>query len=572
MYNQFYGFSEKPFNLTPDPKFLYLTTSHREALASMIYGIKERRGFISITGEVGTGKTTLIYTLLNNLNEKIKTVFIYHTNTTFEQLLKNILMELNVPIDNEDKTSLLHKLNEYLIQRLSQEETLAIIIDEAQNLPKEVMEELRMLSNLETCKSKLLQIVLVGQPELEVKLNSADLRQLKQRIGIRRQIKPLSQEESKKYIEHRLKLVGSSSSNVFTPEAISLIVRHARGIPRTINILCDNAFLIGYSASKKKINTQIIKEVISDMDGSTAEPIRQQAEAVKLRPVAPKIKASYNKIAVPILSLLCLGLIALLGREYLQPDITPSKAQDIRYAKNLNASPPPQSSFNSNLSAGEIKTDLVSDSNDPPEELEATTPQPLQPITASLASLLTEPEPASTESLKPALPPPTSLNTLKKEDNIKLILTVRKGNCISYLAQKYYHMTNETLVDLILKVNPSITNAHLIKVNQQIKIPEITEESLIIKSSDNTYKIHMGTFQTPDYAQLYYDEPALMGKEINIIPLKVSPHDTWYRVVLGKFDTKAEGLKTMEVLKQKGLLPCFATTKGTYFLDADSPR
>ena len=157
----------------------------------MLYGINERKGFINITGEVGVGKTTLIYTLFNNLNEKVKTAFVYHTTATFEQLLTYILMDLNVTIDSQDKITLLSKLNAYLTYNISQDETLAIIVDEAQNIPNKVMEEFRLLSNLETTKQKLLQILLVGQPELEEKLNSQDLRQLKQRIGIRRKIKPL---------------------------------------------------------------------------------------------------------------------------------------------------------------------------------------------------------------------------------------------------------------------------------------------------------------------------------------------------------------------------------------------
>ena len=186
MYTQFYNFSEKPFNLTPDPKFLYLTPSLREALASMLYGINERKGFINITGEVGVGKTTLIYTLFNNLNEKVKTAFVYHTTSTFEQLLAYILTDLNISVDTQDKITFLNKLNEYLACNISNDGTLAIIVDEAQNIPNKVMEEFRLLSNLETSKQKLLQILLVGQPELEAKLNSPDLRQLKQRIGIRR--------------------------------------------------------------------------------------------------------------------------------------------------------------------------------------------------------------------------------------------------------------------------------------------------------------------------------------------------------------------------------------------------
>src|SRR3972149_76267 len=159
MYNEFYAFSESPFNVTPDPKFLFLTPDHQEALAAMIYGIRERKGFISITGEVGTGKTTLIYTLLKQIEERVKAVFIFHTNITFEQLLRNILLELELPIVEKGKTALLRLLNEYLIQRLTRDENLVIIIDEAQNLSKEVMEGLRMLSNLETPKSKLLQII-----------------------------------------------------------------------------------------------------------------------------------------------------------------------------------------------------------------------------------------------------------------------------------------------------------------------------------------------------------------------------------------------------------------------------
>jgi len=271
MYNEFYGFSEVPFNVTPDPEFLFLTPDHREALAAMIYGIRERKGFIAITGEVGTGKTTLIYTLLKQIEERVKAVFIFHTYITFEQLLRSILLELDLPIVEREKTALLRLLNKYLIQRLTRDENLVMIIDEAQNLSKEVMEGLRMLSNLETPKSKLLQIILVGQPELEAKLDSEDLRQLKQRVEIRRRIRPLSHEECPKYIEHRLNLVGSSSRKLFTQDALSLISDHSRGIPRTINILCDNALLIGYGMTQKVIDGKIIHEVLKDMGSSVPE-------------------------------------------------------------------------------------------------------------------------------------------------------------------------------------------------------------------------------------------------------------------------------------------------------------
>jgi general secretion pathway protein A len=321
MYNEFYGFSEQPFDITPDPKFLFLTESHREALASMNYGIKERKGFISISGEVGTGKTTLIHQLLDSLERGVKVVFISQTKVTFEQLLREIILELKLRLVGEqNKLSLTRKFNQYLIKRLALDNNLAIIIDEAQHLSIEALEELRMLSNLETATAKLLQIILVGQPELEDKLNSRELRQLKQRIVIRRRILPLREEDSRRYIEHRLKIVGSSTSQVFTPDALSMICHYSKGIPRTINILCDNAFLIGHGHGKKKVNPLIIQEVIRHMEAlprkewveeNTGYPKRNRSWASILRRLLPRI--SYAALPLFLLILLILLGIGNVG-------------------------------------------------------------------------------------------------------------------------------------------------------------------------------------------------------------------------------------------------------------------
>jgi general secretion pathway protein A len=282
MYTQFFSFSERPFDISPDPRFLYLTPGHRETLASMIYGVTERKGFISVTGEVGTGKTLLIYALLRNLNQKARVIHISHTDITFEQLVKTIFLNLDLPITGSDSFLMLHELNEHLLRRLAWGGNVALIIDEAQNLSREVMEQIRMLSNLETAKEKLLQILLVGQPELEVKLNSNDLRQFKQRIGIRRRIKPLSRDEATEYMDHRLHLVGSRVADVFTKEALELIYLYSQGIPRTINIVCDNAFLIGFSTDEKLITSKIVREVLSDLDGGPSWVEQgQQGEAKK---------------------------------------------------------------------------------------------------------------------------------------------------------------------------------------------------------------------------------------------------------------------------------------------------
>ena len=503
MFDKFYGFSEKPFELTPNPRFLYLTRSHKEALASMTHGIKNPKGFISMTGEVGTGKTTLIHSLLSNLDEKVKTVFIFHTTITFNDLLKTILRELDQASVKQNKMDLLHQLIQYLVLMGTRGETLAIFIDEAQNLSQKLMGELQMFSNLE---SKVIQIVFVGQPELEDKLNSEDLTQLKRSIKIRHQIRGLSEEESTEYINHRLKLVGSSSSEIFTPKAISMICSHAQGIPRVINVLCDNALLMGYSLSKKRIDVDIIREVIKNMEGLSPRKTIPSSTTVinKFHPLPFGLQFPLNKAyLIIIISLLCLGVFILLTRRYLE-----------------------QKSFK----IWDIK---------------------------SLKSHYIDTEPSSTETSSQITPPSTSISTRGREYKLKEVVAVKKGQTLSQLTQKYYGMTNRTLIDFILELNPEITNVHLIIFDQKIKIPNITEELLIIQSPDRTYQIHAGTFKTPDAAKLYSNEPVLKGKKIEILPRKVSPRETCYRVMIEKFDNKDEALKMISLLKKNGLLPAF---------------
>jgi type II secretory pathway predicted ATPase ExeA len=242
-----------------------MTDSHQEALSSLLSGIQERRGFISLSGEVGTGKTTLLNYLLSILDKEVKTIFIFNTHIPFEDLLKEILRNLAIRAVDGTKISMIRRLNLYLLKTLQRKENVAILIDEAQNLSTEVLEELRMLSNIETGEAKLMQIVLVGQPELEKKLNSEGLRQLKQRIGIRRQIRPLTEVESRQYIDDRLQKMGARNEDIFTHEALDLICRYSAGIFRNINIICDNAFLIGYALKKKPIDAVIVREVFGDM-------------------------------------------------------------------------------------------------------------------------------------------------------------------------------------------------------------------------------------------------------------------------------------------------------------------
>ena len=268
-YNGFYGFSEKPFEVVPDPEFFYSAASHLNVLTSVINGIENRKGLMSITGEVGTGKTTLIHFLLHCLDERVKTVLILHPSVTFEELSRNILLGLDQVVAEETKQTLLSQLSGYLMEKIGEDETLVVIIDEAQNLSSETMEELGTLFEENPWVAKRFQVVFVGQPEFQHKISTPRLKQLDRKIDIRCQIIALTKEESRKYIDHRLKSVGSRSWEVFTPEAVSMIISYARGFPRVINILCDNAFMIGYGLSKRRVGGDIIRKAIKDMEGPT---------------------------------------------------------------------------------------------------------------------------------------------------------------------------------------------------------------------------------------------------------------------------------------------------------------
>ncbi len=274
MYEQFYGLIEKPFGVTPDPRFLYLSPQHREALAYLQYGLRERTGFVAITGEVGTGKTTLLHALLNELDASTRTAFVFNTALTAKGLFRMMAADFGMKTSAGTKTELLLDLHQFLLRQYTQGIQCVLVIDEAQNLNYRLLEEIRMLSNLETDREKLLQIIMVGQPELGAKLAMPKLRQLRQRINARYQIGPLSAEECDQYIAHRLRVAGISQDGPFCREAITEIYRWTNGIPRLINMVCNRALVLGYARGCQQIGLSLIRETVTGLaaQGVLPEP------------------------------------------------------------------------------------------------------------------------------------------------------------------------------------------------------------------------------------------------------------------------------------------------------------
>lgn len=270
MYNHFYGFHEPPFNLTPDPRFLFYSERHREAFHHVLFGIQERKGFIQLTGEVGAGKTTICRAILESLGPTYKTALILNPCLTGSQLLRSILHELGLAPGRVDRVTGLEMLNQFLLDQLAAGNDVVLLIDEAQDLAPDLLEEVRLLSNLETDQRKLLQIVLVGQPELRDRLDERGLRQLRQRITVRYHLTPLSRQETEQYVRHRLHVAGGNSRPTFDHWAIRRIHRYSHGVPRLINAVCDKTLLCGYVTGTDQLTGRHVRRAVRELEGQRA--------------------------------------------------------------------------------------------------------------------------------------------------------------------------------------------------------------------------------------------------------------------------------------------------------------
>jgi general secretion pathway protein A len=417
MYLNYFNLKREPFNITPDPELLYLGPSHREALAAVIYGVTRRKGFVAIIGEVGVGKTTIIRSFLDRIDKQnVKTIYIFNANISFKTLLRTIYENMGWVPQTDDVADMVNQLHMILIDEYKAGRNVVLIIDEAQNMPLETLENLRMLSNLETATDKLIQIVFSGQPEFEQKLQMHTLRQLNQRIAVRVKILPLSRAESLEYINYRLCRSLVENTDLFTPGALNRIVGKAGGIPRIINILCDNCLITSFGNQQKKVTTRVAREIIAEQGGAKEPRLGWQIACITAFLVA-----------------VCAFLF---------------------YVKNGRAVPMSVPTQSDKKPGGQ-----VADRNN----IQADQPAPVKTVgvlqdEAAPKAVMGKYEQAGLEE-KPG------------NGSSRIIRVAKRGDTLAKLVMETYGLVDRNLLELVRQNNPRITNINVIQEGEKIFFP-----------------------------------------------------------------------------------------------------
>jgi general secretion pathway protein A len=504
MFNSYFGFLESPFSVTPDPRFFYTNPVYLEADATLRYGIEAKKGFIVITGEVGTGKTTLLRKLLRSLENTVHSVFIFNTDLSFPELLHVTLQDLGLAPKDASKATMLQQLNDYLIKQLKQGHTVAALIDEAQNLSDDALENLRLLSNLETDQEKLLQIVLMGQPELQAKLDQPKLRQLKQRVALQCRLAPLKDEEVGPYIDFRLRAVGFRAvgyedKGLFHPDAIQQISFNSKGIPRLINMICDNALLCAYARSQKIISADIIKEVARD------HRLRSEMPVTEAKVTSP-VPVSETERETPI-------------REAAVNDVPQHK---VRHLVRVGVE-----TFLAILVVVAV-TSFID-----PLTLFSIPGRGLQVAKHNLNQwvlLMTHQE---------AVPTKANAEVKFERKDQRVVIVIPHGSSIHKIAADAYQANAVLAMDLIKEFNPQIKNLNWVSAGQDLLLPRLTRETLLRKQPDGSYRLIAASFRSlrgaDEYAQLLSNK----GYQFTITSRKVSDNLLLYRVEI-------DGLKNLE--------------------------
>jgi general secretion pathway protein A len=504
MYNSYFGFSVSPFSVTPDPNFFYTNPVYQEAYANLRYGIESKKGFIVITGEVGTGKTTLLRKLMHNLEGTIHTVFVFNTYLNFTELLQVILYDLGLAPREPNKVTMLQELNDYLIAQLKQGHIVSVLVDEAQNLSDEALEGLRLLSNLETDQEKLIQIVLMGQPELQARLDRPSLRQLKQRVALQCRLLPLEDKEVSPYVDFRLRAAGYKGKDLFHSDAFRQIAFYSNGIPRLVNIICDNALLCAYARSRKTVSADIIKEAASDLrlgaEAQLAQPETSPSVFVARTPTGTPSPGATNGVPQHRVRRMvkggveaCLTLLVFVAvASLIDPrNFLTNAWRGLEVAKhNLNQ-----------WALLIARQDVVAEKANAEVKIERTDQRVIIP----------------------------------------------SGSSIYQIAADTYGANTGLGMDLIKEFNPEIKNLNRVAAGKDLLLPSLTPETLLRKQADGSYHLIAASFRSLAGANEYAGRLSNKGYQVTITSRKVSDDLLLHRVEIN-------GLKNLEEANQTWLM------------------
>jgi general secretion pathway protein A len=492
MYNSYFGFSVSPFRVTPDPSLFYSNPVYEEAYANLRYGIEAKKGFIVITGEVGTGKTTLLRKLMTHTSEGIiHTVYVFNTYLNFIELLQVIHHDLRLGQKEANKVKLLQELNDFLITQLKDGNIVSVLVDEAQNLSDEALEGLRLLSNLETDQEKLIQIVLMGQPELQARLDQPSLRQLKQRVALQCRLLPLRDEEVCGYIDFRLRAAGYTGKRLFHPDAYRQIAVASKGIPRLVNIICDNALLCAFGRSEKNISKDIINEVVGDLRLTRQPELIQTQSISRLIDTEPDANGPVGQAPskLPQQKLRRLARFGLESCLVIVGLITVASFIDPR---------------NFLVNAGRTLETAKGNLNE-------------------WALFMSHHQTAPAKAI-------AQVEVETKEQRV----IIPQGSSIYKIATEAYGTKNGLGMDLIKEFNPGIKSLARVSAGRALLLPSLTPETLLRRQPDGSYRLIVAAFQSPTAADEYAQRLRNKGYQVSITARKVSEDVLLYRIEIDR--------------------------------------
>ena len=560
MYTEFYNLKEKPFNLTPSSRFLYLGDIHKEALALLTYGVVERKGFILLTGEVGTGKTTMVNALLANLGEDVQCVYLSNPLFSVKDFMDYLAFSaFKKKIFYRSKADFLIHFQDYLKVQLQHQKNFILIIDEAQKLSFDLLEEIRLLSNMETADEKLINIFLVGQPELNETLSRPECRPLLQRISIRYHIKPLDQEGTREYISTRLRMAGAENGDRIIPKNVAgAIYQYSDGYPRMINILADNALLLGYSRGEKKITPSMVKESYEDLqlEGSFFEtgPPKKDAPEVKKRETARKghrwkwaaalifILALIGFIISPQGKTFLFRLTAFFSRsENAEPGIM--NHQTVPEEKIIDKEIPGAPASLDNNTEGRISQKKESESGVEKEVGEGVFEKENRSDDTNILM-------GENETILSGITPVEDMDQIPEVSNEtwERILVVKEGETLTELATNVYGYANDDMLKLIKENNPEIEDINHIEIGQEIYFPRLN-----ITDNGETYTVHIASFGPFENAQKLFNELTNKGYEAYLLPVYNTQKGKIFRVTLGNFESYRRAQEYASQIIEKGV-------------------